>query len=146
MSHGIGGYRSGCKCVICRAANALRVARNRARRAADPDRLSHGTRSAYDAGCRCEPCTDERRIAYLREGGYRPHRWREYVTAAYHEARDALAAIRESRRPAWRAAGGANSGAGCDQLSDAEFAAAYGRVTFRDILHGARGWATSAYV
>lgn len=78
VRHGISGYRRGCPCHVCRTANAGRVARNRARRRADPSRLAHGTISAYGAGCRCQPCRDERKIQYMtREGGYRPNTWRE---------------------------------------------------------------------
>lgn len=45
----------GCRCDECRAAHAGRVAQNRAERLAT-GRLSHGTRSVWDAGCRCLPC------------------------------------------------------------------------------------------
>lgn len=64
--------RHGCKCAGCRAAHADRVRRNRADRLA-AGRLTHGTRSAYDAGCRCTDndrvpsCTGARRVAYERE-------------------------------------------------------------------------------
>jgi hypothetical protein len=54
-----------CRCTLCREGQRQRVARNRAERLASGS-LSHGTRSAYDAGCRCEPCKDARRAAYQR--------------------------------------------------------------------------------
>lgn len=83
-------YRRGCRCTPCRGANAARVRDNRAARLADPARLTHGTRSAYDAGCRCRECWLTRRDAYwIREGGNRPHRWRMLVTEAYRTAREA---------------------------------------------------------
>ena len=54
-----------CRCDLCREYQRARVARNRtARRAAG--NLDHGTRSAYDAGCRCQPCRNARREAYIR--------------------------------------------------------------------------------
>lgn len=45
--------RYGCRCHGCRAAHNERVRQNRADRLAT-GRLNHGTRSAYDAGCRCK--------------------------------------------------------------------------------------------
>ena len=54
-----------CRCTECREGQRQRVARNRAERLASGS-LSHGTRSAYDAGCRCEPCKDVRREVYAR--------------------------------------------------------------------------------
>lgn len=138
--HGISRYRAGCRCALCRGANAARVARNRARRAADPDRLTHGTRSAYDAGCRCQPCSDERRIAYMKnEGGYREHWWRRVVTETYRAARDAWAALRESKSAlAWSVAGAANSNVGCAQLGDDEFRQLHPPPVLRDVLCGLR--------
>lgn len=47
---------SGCRCTKCVDYQRTRVAKNRADRLTS-GRLSHGTCSAYDAGCRCEPCT-----------------------------------------------------------------------------------------
>ena len=58
-------YRGNCNCRRCREYQRQRVARSRAERLAT-GRLSHGTRSAYDAGCRCDPCKAARREAYLR--------------------------------------------------------------------------------
>lgn len=48
-----------CRCDLCREAQRARVAQNRADRLVS-GRLNHGTRSAYDAGCRCLPCTVHR--------------------------------------------------------------------------------------
>jgi hypothetical protein len=44
-----------CRCYRCVAYQRERVARNRAERLAS-GRLNHGTRSARDCGCQCEPC------------------------------------------------------------------------------------------
>jgi hypothetical protein len=65
FTHGTAsGYeRHGCRCDLCRANHNERVARNRADRLASGP-LSHGTRSAYDAGCRCAACMEDRRRAY----------------------------------------------------------------------------------
>lgn len=60
-----------CRCLMCRAAHREATARNRADRLAS-GRLSHGTRSAYDAGCRCVDCTrvhKEAHRAYRRSLG-----------------------------------------------------------------------------
>lgn len=53
-----------CRCDACRAYQNDRVARNRADRLASGN-LNHGTRSAYDAGCKCGSCRLARRAAYL---------------------------------------------------------------------------------
>lgn len=49
----------GCRCDICKAANALRCDRRRKQR--DPSKApadSHGRKSTYSNwNCRCEPCT-----------------------------------------------------------------------------------------
>jgi hypothetical protein len=65
----------GCRCGLCRTNHNERVARNRADRLARGD-LNHGARSAYDAGCRCEPCRIARSQAYadLDENGRRKAR------------------------------------------------------------------------
>lgn len=55
-----------CRCVECRGYQSARNAQNRADRLAS-GRLSHGRRSAYDAGCRCELCLGARQAAYGRE-------------------------------------------------------------------------------
>lgn len=66
-----GYYWHKCRCSKCTEYQRTRVARNRADRLAS-GRLSHGTRSAYDAGCRCEPClavrVDADRDYYARTG------------------------------------------------------------------------------
>lgn len=60
----------GCRCDVCVLAFRARKGRlckaNRLDRLRS-GRLSHGTRSAYDAGCRCGPCREVRRAAYRRE-------------------------------------------------------------------------------
>lgn len=62
FEHGMGGYRKGCKCDVCRAANALRYMEDQrdrcARLKADPSIRPHGDPSTYhNWGCRCIPCT-----------------------------------------------------------------------------------------
>lgn len=98
MTHGRSGYeKHGCRCPVCRAANAAKVARTRARRLlrlqaspvpeSDP---GHGTHGGYDAGCRCEACVMRRRVRYwTEEGGPRRHAWREWVASVYRDARHA---------------------------------------------------------
>ncbi len=54
---------AGCRCDVCRGYQAMRVRRNRRERVA-AGRLTHGTRSAYDAGCRCPACKDARKVRY----------------------------------------------------------------------------------
>lgn len=63
MSHGIGGYRKGCRCEVCRAANAQEAAEYRARCRAEGRVTSHGA-SGSQQGCRCEECT-----TYARDSG-----------------------------------------------------------------------------
>ncbi len=53
-----------CRCAECCAYQNERVARNRASRM-ETGNLNHGTRSAYDAGCKCEGCRMARRNAYV---------------------------------------------------------------------------------
>lgn len=105
MTHGRTGYeRHRCRCSICRAANAAKVAATRARRRArllaSPSPESddgHGTQGGYDAGCRCEACRLVRRIRYWRaEGGPRRHLWRERVTVTYRSAREAWERLLEA--------------------------------------------------
>lgn len=70
----IAGYeRHGCRCDACVAGHNARVRENRRQRLAE-GRLSHGTRSAYDAGCRCEDCGKARREAYTRLREYERQR------------------------------------------------------------------------
>ena len=71
-------YKRGCRCPACSAYQAGRVAANRADRLARLQAtddiapaltswqapIGHGTRSAYDAGCRCEPCRGARKSRY----------------------------------------------------------------------------------
>lgn len=54
--------RRKCRCDECKAYQRNRVAKNRAERLATGN-LTHGTRSAYDAGCRCMYCKKARSIA-----------------------------------------------------------------------------------
>ena len=58
-------FWNNCRCDLCRENQAARNRRNRARQLATGN-LNHGTRSAYDAGCRCDACRGARREAYLR--------------------------------------------------------------------------------
>lgn len=53
--------RQGCRCATCKERQRQRVAANRADRLAT-GRLNHGTRSAYDAGCRCKDCRRARSL------------------------------------------------------------------------------------
>lgn len=72
LTHGSKTYYQvyGCRCPECVTYQRERVARNRAERLAS-GRLTHGTRSAYDAGCRCENCRSARRRAREQEAEYR---------------------------------------------------------------------------
>jgi hypothetical protein len=67
IKHGTFGayFYKGCRCQECRSYQRKRNAANRRERLAS-GRLSHGTRSAYDCGCRCDPCKGARRGAYDR--------------------------------------------------------------------------------
>lgn len=68
------GYeRHNCRCEACVAHHNARVKQNRQERLAD-GRLTHGTRSAYDAGCRCVDCSEVRRAAYRRLREYERQR------------------------------------------------------------------------
>lgn len=58
-------FRRKCRCEECRAYQRERVAKNRADRLARG--VVHGSRSSYDAGCRCIPCLKARRKIYPRE-------------------------------------------------------------------------------
>lgn len=58
--------KDGCRCEACTDRHNERVAKNRADRLAS-GRLNHGSRSAYDAGCRCDACKGARRAAAGRE-------------------------------------------------------------------------------
>lgn len=61
-------FRRKCRCDECRRYQRERVARNRAERLARG--VVHGSRSSYDAGCRCDYCLGARRLAYAAERGY----------------------------------------------------------------------------
>ena len=67
--HGVTRYDNyGCRCEVCRAANADRHRELRSRRAAsrpeDNVGLAHGSRSTYVSyGCRCERCVEAQRAA-----------------------------------------------------------------------------------
>lgn len=53
MTHDLAGYRAGCRCDTCKAANAEK-SRQRRKKAKPPQ---HGTFSAYrNHGCRCDLC------------------------------------------------------------------------------------------
>ena len=67
--HGVTRYDDyGCRCQVCRTANAERHRELRARRAAtrpenDPF-LEHGSKSTYiNYGCRCAACTEAQQDA-----------------------------------------------------------------------------------
>jgi hypothetical protein len=59
-------FKEKCRCTACRVYQRNRVRRNRAERLATGN-LTHGTRSSYDAGCRCMDCYRARQRAYARE-------------------------------------------------------------------------------
>ena len=67
--HGVTRYDDyGCRCEVCREANAERHRAGRARRALsepeDNSLLAHGTKSTYaNHGCRCDLCVDAQRRA-----------------------------------------------------------------------------------
>lgn len=63
-THGGNRYVAGCE--TCKAYQRDRVARNRAERL-ETDRLTHGNRSSYDAGCRDACCRAVRRADSRRE-------------------------------------------------------------------------------
>lgn len=59
-------YRSGlCRDECCREPHRIATAKNRADRLKS-GRLNHGTRSGYDAGCRCPDCRGARAAAHIR--------------------------------------------------------------------------------
>lgn len=73
------------------------------------------------------------------------HWWRELVTDAHRSARDAWLALRESSTPAYAAAGAANSGAACYQLSDEEFAQLFPPPTLTDAMRALSGQRLDPY-
>jgi hypothetical protein len=59
-------YRSGlCREECCREPHRIATAQNRAERL-KAGRINHGTRSGYDAGCRCPACRGARSAAHVR--------------------------------------------------------------------------------
>lgn len=62
ITHGITGYRRGCRCRECRQANTAAQNRRKAARRNDPtaaDRAGHGKATTYNNyGCRCQPCKE----------------------------------------------------------------------------------------
>jgi hypothetical protein len=67
--HDANTYRNGrCRCEVCREDHRVKTAANRKARLAQG--VIHGSRSSYDAGCRCDYCLGARRLAYARERGY----------------------------------------------------------------------------
>ena len=60
ITHGLTGYRRGCRCNTCRQANTHAQQQAKARRRANPsaaDRAGHGKATTYcNYACRCEPC------------------------------------------------------------------------------------------
>jgi len=78
ITHGLTGYRRGCRCDKCRSTHNAAQRRAKARRIADPtgaDRAGHGKATTYDNyGCRCESCKEAKsernranRLARLQE-------------------------------------------------------------------------------
>jgi hypothetical protein len=67
FTHGTSaGYeRHHCRCDKCRTYQNDRVRRNRAERLARVEKLVHGIRSTYDAGCRCTKCKQARHNALV---------------------------------------------------------------------------------
>lgn len=61
--HSSGEYVAGCE--GCKAHQRERVAQNRKERA-ESGKITHGTRSGYDAGCRDDCCRSKRLEAYSR--------------------------------------------------------------------------------
>lgn len=57
-SHDLSGYRRGCRCDACRAANTARAVRAKAARVARqiPDDVEHGAACYSGWGCRCDVC------------------------------------------------------------------------------------------
>lgn len=88
-----------------------------------------------------DPAVLSWRIALAPRPRYRAgrHWWRELVTHTYRDWRASWEAGRESDAPAWGAAGAANSGVACHQLSDEEYEALFPRPQFRDVLVGLSG-------
>lgn len=66
-SHGTAAcWQRGCRCDLCRAANAVRFKKMRTERAGNqiPEHVTHGTLTCYrNWGCRCDPCTNANTLA-----------------------------------------------------------------------------------
>lgn len=77
-AHGYAAYSGGrCRCVeICRPAAKDYRRQQRAKRLAwlqaNPDDTGHGSRAAYDCGCRCKACQEARWVAGVLTGEYGP--------------------------------------------------------------------------
>jgi hypothetical protein len=76
--HGtVTGYRYGCRCADCGAANTAEARAGRARRAAalgtSSPQLVHGKKSTYvNHRCRCQECVDAQRVENGRRDRKRP--------------------------------------------------------------------------
>ena len=55
-------FKHKCRCPECKSYQRERVANNRRDRL-ESGRLNHGSRSAYDCGCRCDKCKEARSAA-----------------------------------------------------------------------------------
>lgn len=68
FTHGQAGYTYyGCKCDVCRAANATRARKQKnerlARVAAGETKIPHGRGGYTNYGCKCEVCTEANSVA-----------------------------------------------------------------------------------
>ena len=77
MTHGYSGYRTGCRCEVCRDGRRTYMADWRAGVRRRKER-QHGTLRMYQTGCRCEPCKETKRAqarswrARVRQVGLEP--------------------------------------------------------------------------
>lgn len=76
VMHGVqAGYRAGCRCERCRAANTATHARYRRERAGRIDDAPHGTNGGYDNwSCRCESCCSAHAEAMANQAQNRANR------------------------------------------------------------------------
>lgn len=101
-SHDRRGYRRGCRCEICRAANATytKQLRERRRRRLSTTPITHGTDGYSNWGCRCDVCRQAHAIQV------RPStaRWQDRNRLARNDrnARDFAAMQEETRERASR--------------------------------------------